>query len=57
MPKMINFWCLSADKKSTSNPSLIPGDIAKILQPRYFAYLNMPGYAHPKWYYQIVENF
>ena len=32
-------------------------DIGKILQKCYLGILGMPGFAHPKWYYQLVENF
>ena len=33
------------------------GDIAKICKLLILGTLGMPAYAHPKWYYQIVENF
>ena len=62
-PKMIvsiwgNIWRLSAGKKSTSS-SYFP--LVIFLLQRYFKFvlgtLEMPNYAHPKWYYQFIGNF
>ena len=39
------------------NPPHFSGDIPKIYKLLILSTLGMPGYTHPKWYYQLVENF
>ena len=62
-PKMVvsvwgNIRHLSAGKKSTSSFTF---SLSYFLLQRYcklvLGTLDMPGYAHPKWYYQFIENF
>ena len=52
----VSIWrnlCLSAGKKSTSSfPFFLRYCKLVILGT-----LGKPGYTHPKWYYQLVENF
>ena len=52
----VSIWrnlCLSAGKKSTS-PFPFFLRYCKLV---ILGTLGMPGYTHPKWYYQLVKNF
>ena len=50
----IKLRCLFAGKNQL-HPSGFPWDIAKIFY--ILGALGMPGYAHLKYYYQLVESF
>ena len=51
-----NPLCLSADRKSTSSP-IIFWRYWKICKFLILGTLSMAAYTHPKWYYQLVEDF
>ena len=48
----INFWCLSADQKSTFS-LIYHKDITNLL---FWELWTCMVTQHPKWYYQLVEN-
>ena len=43
-------------QKNQLHPLSFPGEITTILQLVILGTLGMPGYAHPKWYYELVEK-
>ena len=50
------FWYLFLGKKLTLFPTFL-GATARICKLLTLGTLGMPGYAHPKWWYYIVESF
>ena len=55
--KKKNLYCLYTGKKSTSSFTFSLRywkDIAKLL---FWTLWGIPIFAHPKWYYQLAENF
>ena len=61
-PKMLvsiwtNFWWLCEGKKSTSSFKFSLRYYKDIVNLLFWVHWACLGYAHPKWYYQLVENF
>ena len=52
-----NIWCLSAGKKPTSSFAFSLTILEGYPKLNILVTLCLPGYSHPKWYYQLVENF
>ena len=51
-----NLWGFSAGKKSTSSFTFFFMILQRYCKLFILGTLGMPGYTHPKWYYQLVEN-